>query len=167
MKAVFSLIKIVLFVGVCVGGYMLFTHMQTDGKRVTELNRLRASYSSGQWQESIDGYEAFWAQYPKFNPVDRGNVGQAYIHLANETYAAGTSRKPRYDEAIEYYQSAQQYITLTAPDLVSLTEMHVGAGHLDEARQLVKTLSAMGDVTPQRVSMIKKRIARVAKKSER
>ena len=155
MKAVWTLIKLAILIAVCYGGWMYYQGMQADEARAEELNKINKLYSGEEWQESIDAYEAFWANYPDAKNAGRDKVSQAYCHLAIEMYSAGTNTDPGYGRAIEKFLKAKEYGTLDVESEALLAECYTELKRYGEAR---KSIALVAAVNSRRAALLRKAI---------
>jgi len=155
MKAVWTLIKLAILIAVCYGGWMYYQGMQADEARAEELNKINKLYSGEEWQESIDAYEAFWANYPDAKNAGRDKVSQAYCHLAIEMYSAGTNTDPGYGRAIEKFLKAKEYGTLDVESEALLADCYTELRRYDEAR---KSIALVAAVNSRRAALLRKAI---------
>lgn len=153
------IIRVVAFIAVGIAVYIFYGQFAADSARITELNRLRSLGAGSQWQQTIDGYKAYWTKYPNEKNVDRDQVGNAYLNLAAEKYSQCLTAKTGFMEAAAIYEMAREYTKLDQSGLMSLCDCYVEAGDKAKALAVISEGESRADIGAKVFTTYRKRLA--------
>lgn len=158
-----AIIKFMVFIVLCVGGYIGYQKFTESNRRISELTRLRSIYSNGKWQETIDGYNAYWRKYPDKEEQGREDVGESYQHLADGLYQAAIRKSDRLKdlkEASALFEEAMGYGKLSESSLFALCDCYIEMKEFDKAAGVVREAKERDDVNDHRFFIYDKYVKR-------
>jgi len=157
---VMVIVKLVILVILIVGVYIGYKKISRDKQRAKEFNAIQASFSQGQWQKVIDGYEAYWQKYPVSRGKHGDQVSQCYQMKADDKYQVALRMKKEkrlkvYQEVVPILEKAQEYGKLSEASLISLCDCYIDLEQYQKAQEVVKEAESREDIPNARFSIQK------------
>ena len=172
LKIISNVVKAVVLVVACVGGYYFYKNYTLSQQKIEELRKIDAIFEDSRWDEAIQAYKDYIGKFPDRRALVSNKLCVALQNVANqksiEAIAVPATDKGRKQalsrEAITYLREAEHYGPLNEISYIVLCDAHVECGEYDQAREVISKAGSAANIAPERFGVQLRRIEQASGK---